>query len=54
MKNNWKDDYINGGTLKLDVPWIKMGFFLIPYSLATGSLGGYLGFTIAKDIDARW
>jgi len=43
----------HGGSLTLDEPWIKMGIFLIPYSLATGSLGGYLGFTIAKDIDAR-
>ncbi len=25
--------------------------FLIPYSLVTGSLGGYLGYSIARDID---
>jgi hypothetical protein len=23
--------------------------FLIPYSLATGALGGYIGFSIARD-----
>lgn len=33
----------------LDAPWINMGNFLIPYSLATGTLGGYLGFTISRD-----
>jgi phosphate/sulfate permease len=31
-------------------PWLKVGVdFLIPYSLATGALGGYIGFNIAKD-----
>ena len=34
----------------LDAPWIGMGAFLIPFSLATGTLGGYLGFTICRDI----
>jgi len=43
----------HGGAPTLDAPWINMGIFLIPYSLATGTLGGYLGFCIAKDIDAR-
>jgi len=36
----------------LDAPWINMGSFLIPYSLATGTLGGYLGFCIARDVCA--
>jgi hypothetical protein len=35
--------------LTLDVPWIRVGGFLIPYALATGALGGYLGFCIARD-----
>ena len=39
--------------LTLDVPWIRAGSFLIPYSLTTGAIGGYLGSTIARDMDAR-
>lgn len=36
--------------LVLNSPWIKAGTdFLIPYSLATGALGGYIGFSIARD-----
>jgi hypothetical protein len=35
--------------LTLEVPWIRVGGFLIPYALATGALGGYLGFCIARD-----
>ena len=37
--------------LTLDVPWIKEGSFLLPYSLATGAMGGYLGHTIARDME---
>jgi hypothetical protein len=34
-------------------PWVKAGTdFLIPYSNATGALGGYIGFSIARDISA--
>ena len=43
----------HGGASTFDVPWISMGTFLIPYSLATGTLGGYLGFTIARDFHAK-
>jgi hypothetical protein len=35
------------------VPWLGVGGFLIPYSLATGVMGGYLGFSIAKDLRRR-
>jgi hypothetical protein len=38
--------------LTLDVPWIMEEHFLLPYSLATGAMGGYLGRTIARDIEA--
>jgi hypothetical protein len=34
----------------LDAPWINMGTFLIPYALTTGTLGGYLGFSINKEL----
>ncbi|MHA2061581.1 MAG: hypothetical protein ACW963_04740 [Candidatus Sifarchaeia archaeon] len=30
--------------------FLSFGDFLIPYSLVTGTLGGYLGFSIARDI----
>ena len=43
----------HGGSPTLDAPWINMGIFLIPYSLATGTLGGYLGFTIARDFHVK-
>ena len=29
--------------------FLSVGSFLIPYCLATGTIGGYLGFTIARD-----
>jgi hypothetical protein len=35
--------------LTFDIPWIRVGWFLLPYALATGALGGYLGFCIARD-----
>ena len=41
----------HGGASAIDVPWINMGIFLIPYALATGTLGGYLGFTISRDFN---
>jgi len=30
--------------------FLSFGNFLLPYSLATGTIGGYLGFSIARDI----
>ena len=33
-----------------DAPWINMGKFLIPYALSTGTIGGYLGFSINKEL----
>ena len=30
--------------------FLSVGNFLIPYSLATGVIGGYLGFSIARDV----
>jgi hypothetical protein len=39
--------------LTLDVPWIKQGGFLLPYSLATGTIGGYLGYALARDTESR-
>jgi hypothetical protein len=36
--------------LTLDVPWIKQSAFLLPYSLITGTIGGYLGYSLARDI----
>ncbi len=41
-----------GGPIILNAPWLEMGTFLIPYALVTGTLGGYLGLSIAKDTDA--
>jgi hypothetical protein len=38
--------------LTLDVPWIREGNFLLPYPLVTGAMGGYLGYTIARDVEA--
>ncbi len=35
----------------VDAPWINMGSFLIPFSLATGTLGGYLGFSITREFE---
>lgn len=36
-------------------PWVKAGMdFLIPYSLVTGALGGYIGFGIARDISRHY
>ena len=40
----------HGGVPTLDAPWINMGTFLIPFALATGTLGGYLGFSINKEL----
>ena len=37
--------------LTLNVPWIKEGIFLLPYSLATGAMGGYLGCAINRDLN---
>jgi len=37
----------------LNIPWITAGTFLIPYSLTTGAIGGYLGYTIARDLETR-
>ena len=37
----------------VDAPWINMGTFLIPYALATGMLGGYLGFSINKELEIK-
>lgn len=34
----------------LNTTWLGLGGYLIPYSLATGALGGYLGFSIARDL----
>jgi hypothetical protein len=31
--------------------WIGYGDFLVPYSLITGTIGGYLGFSIAGDMN---
>jgi hypothetical protein len=39
--------------LTLNIPWIKAGSFLIPYSLVTGAMGGYLGCSIVRDMEAR-
>ena len=36
-----------------DAPWINTGTFLIPYALATGMLGGYLGFSINKELEIK-
>jgi hypothetical protein len=34
----------------INAAWVKMGTdFLIPYSIITGALGGYLGYSIARD-----
>lgn len=32
--------------------WLGYGYFLIPYALATGALGGYVGHGIARDVRA--
>jgi len=37
----------------IDAPWINMGTFLVPYSLATGTLGGYLGFSISGELNVK-
>jgi len=34
----------------LEDTWLRYGYFLIPYALATGALGGYVGYGLARDI----
>lgn len=34
--------------------WLMYGDFLIPYALATGALGGYVGFSLARDRSLIW
>ena len=43
----------HGYPTTLDIPWLNVGSYLIPYSLATGTTGGYLGFSVAKDISTH-
>jgi len=31
--------------------WLGYGAFLVPYSLITGTMGGYVGFSIARDMN---
>ncbi len=33
--------------------WLRFGYFLIPYALVTGTLGGYLGFALARDVNLK-
>ncbi len=42
----YPEGQLSGGT------WLSFGDFLIPYSLVTGVLGGYLGFSLARDTDS--
>ncbi len=35
-----------------DGTWLQYGYFLIPYALATGALGGYVGYGFARDFDS--
>ena len=40
-------------TPNLEGTWLSFGAFLISYSLVTGAMGGYLGFSLARDMGSR-
>jgi hypothetical protein len=41
------------GPPTLEGTWLEFGYFLIPYALATGAIGGYLGFSLARDSEIK-